>query len=72
VIRLRRDGQAIFERKIETAGTIKLDRGQYLADGPLLLLLQWSRRSGSDACPNGGGLVIVKRRLIQTAWRAPR
>jgi hypothetical protein len=59
VIRLRRDGKVIFERKIDTTGTIGLDWGQYLADGPLAVMA-WSRRSGNDECPNGSGLAIVK------------
>jgi tetratricopeptide repeat protein len=58
-VRVRRDGKVVFERKIETMGTIALGKGHYLPEAGLLLL-GWSRVSGSDDCPNGSGLVIVK------------
>jgi hypothetical protein len=57
-LRVRRAGRVVFEKAVETSGTIGLRWGHYLADRGLLLLA-WSRRSGNSECPNGDGLVIV-------------
>jgi hypothetical protein len=58
-LRVRRNGQVVFEKAVETMGTIGLRWGQLLAD-PSLLVLSWERRSGNDECPNGDGLEVVK------------
>jgi hypothetical protein len=58
VIRVRQGGKVVFEEKIDTEGTIALDWGVPLPEDSLLLLA-WSRASGSDTCPNGAGVSQV-------------
>lgn len=55
VIRVRRAGKVIFERKIDTVGVLALDWGVALPEEGLLLLA-WRRVAGNDTCPNGVGI----------------
>jgi hypothetical protein len=59
VLRLRRQGAVVFERKLDTVGTVGLDWGHHLPQDQLVVM-GWSRRSGNDECPEGDGLVVAR------------
>jgi hypothetical protein len=59
VLRVRREGQVIFERRLEISGEARLAWGAYLAESKLLLLA-WDSRAGNDECPNLDGVEMVE------------
>jgi hypothetical protein len=58
-LRVRRDGKVVFERRIDTQGSLRLDWGIFLADENVVLL-SWSHLAGSDTCPRQNGVEIVE------------
>ena len=69
VIRLQRDGKLLFEKPVETTGTIGLRWGKYLSSKSLVLLA-WTRRSGrsNDASLKDLEGGKVQRQSFTTAY----
>jgi hypothetical protein len=58
IIRVRRAGTVIFEKKIEADGEIRVESADYAPQGPYLFV-GWGRWSGPDECPVWAGIEIV-------------
>jgi hypothetical protein len=54
---IRLSGGMAGTAKIQTTGLIGLDWG-FLGSDPKVIALGWSRRMGSDHCPNGAGIQV--------------